>query len=98
MKVFPGHSKLALLRGLAPYLYFLNNWGDGYKTPMEWQMQATEFFFEAFRLGTCGTLQDDQTLGSPWGFRWEDIPMEILLYLTLERLIKVTAIRFVRNQ
>lgn len=49
--------------------------------------EATEFFFEAFRLGARGTLQDYQILGSPWGFRLKDISMEIFLWQGEEDLL-----------
>ncbi len=42
--------------------------------------QATDFFFEAFRSGSRGTVKDYQILGGEWGFRLEDISMPILLW------------------
>lgn len=42
--------------------------------------QATDFFFEAFRFGSRGTVKDYQIMGGEWGFRLEDISMPILLW------------------
>ena len=42
--------------------------------------QATDFFFEAFRSGSRGTVKDYQIMGGEWGFRLEDISMPILLW------------------
>ena len=53
--------------------------------------ETTEFFFEAFRSGADGTLQDYRIMGGPWGFRLEEISMEILLWQGEEdRLLPMT--------
>jgi pimeloyl-ACP methyl ester carboxylesterase len=42
--------------------------------------QATVFFYEAFRSGAHGTVEDYRILGGDWGFRLQEIEAEIFLW------------------
>ncbi|SRR5579883_3074802 len=42
--------------------------------------QATDFFYEAFRSGAQGTVEDYRILGGDWGFELKEIEAEILLW------------------
>ncbi|MBA3859057.1 MAG: hypothetical protein C0507_19300 [Cyanobacteria bacterium PR.3.49] len=46
--------------------------------------EATDFAFEAIRQGFYGSLDDYLALRKPWGFKVEDIKMEVLMWQGLD--------------
>ncbi len=42
--------------------------------------QATDFFYEAFRSGVQGIVEDYRVVGGEWGFKLQEIETEILLW------------------